>query len=43
MSRKYMGINYDHVAVVLNSNEVIHISPPIISKINVDYFINSNR
>lgn len=48
--RRFMGIKYDHVAVILNNKEgifkiiiVIHISPPIISKIDMEYIMNPSR
>ena len=41
--RKVLGTDYDHVSVVINKNEVIHISPPIISKIEIGRIVSKSR
>ena len=41
--RRILGIKYDHVSVVINQREVIHISPPVISKIDIRCMVHQER
>lgn len=43
VGRRILGIKYDHVSVVINQREVIHISPPIISKIDIRCMLHQER
>ena len=37
VARKFVGVTYDHVSVVINDTQGIHISPPQISRISLSY------
>ena len=39
LSRKLVSVNYDHVSVVINDTQGIHISPPQISRMSLRYLV----